>query len=218
MNNVQSGLLGIVIFVLVGSPQLKADAIAYSISGGRAGQNYAIIPDLTQRSKVAFSSVSGSPYVSFTQYSGLSQTFDTTYTFQIRYYPTGAPSYYDVSTDPGLAAIDISAHVSGFLDFRNGPAVSRNYEVEGGFTASISSVLIDSQAVAADIPAPLLDLLKHPERIHLSSPDSSGSYGFIPAVYLEIDAASPVPEPATIAVFGIAFGGLMLAHRFKRRV
>jgi hypothetical protein len=136
------------------------------------------------------------------------QTIDNGFSFQLRYFPTGT------TPDPLLPRLDIEGHVSGYLDTT--PSGDR----EGGtFAGTVTSINLINDQGNSDVPRPLLDLLAHPQRIHINA----NSAGYVLSQFdtiLTIDPPDPqsvsqVPEPSTLATLLLAAIGSAL-RRWRR--
>jgi hypothetical protein len=207
MHSLRCGILWLAILVAI-APASGAGPIAYDVYGGNGGQNYGLLPDLSQGGTISWWSQGSFPYPESpsSQTAASHQSFDRDYSFEIRYYPSGAPETLDRNSEPGLPGLDVVAHVKGYLSID--PNASYADRVAGGFSATIRSVMVDPRASGTQLPDPLLALLAQPQRLHLVSPDSFGRPGYLPPITLTIDPAPPgpvsplpVPEPPALALF-----------------
>jgi hypothetical protein len=136
------------------------------------------------------------------------QTIDNLFSFQLRYHPTGSPQ------DWSLPRLDVVGHVMG-----NYVYTAYNEREGGSFTGSITSINLLNFSGTTDIPQPLLDLIHHPERIHVSG-TGPGTIDSHFSTYLTIDppapAPAPVPEPSALATFLALVGGCAFRRRRLR--
>jgi hypothetical protein len=198
-------------------PSAQASPIVYEFDSGNF--SYGIMPDLNSGGTVT---LGGNPGIFPTLSSSstvVTQNLNQDFAFEVRYYPTGAPQHYSTfNRGNPLYGLVVTAHLTGSTDYD--PNASYVDRVGGGFTSSITSVVVDPSIgllhQPGDLPQPLLDLLQHPERIHLSSPWQLGRPGTLPQAYLTIDPANPVPEPTTLATITMGLGGLALLRLWKR--
>ena len=190
-----------------------ADPIVADIDSGNF--SYGVIPDLNAGGSITFGGQSMIYAMPTSSNTFVSNPINQDFSFEINYYPGGLPANYSTynrgNPDQGLV---VTAHLTGSVDYDpNASYVDRS---GGGFTATITSVTpspyLGEFGSPTTIPQPLLDLIQHPERIHLSSPWQLGRPGTVPAVYLTIDPASiaAVPEPTALATLILGLSGLAL--------
>jgi hypothetical protein len=136
------------------------------------------------------------------------ETIDNLFSFQLRYHPTGSPQ------DWNLPRLDVVGHVTGNYVY------TKYNEREGGsFTGSITSINLLNSSGTTDIPQPLLDLIHHPERIHVSG-SAPGTILSQFSTYLTIDppAPAPVPEPPAMTTFLALIGAWAGRRRLRSAV
>jgi hypothetical protein len=204
--------------VLVLHASAAADPIVYEFDSGNF--SYGIMPDLDAGGTISLAG----PVAIFPNLSSpssfVSQPINEDFSFEIRYYGSGGPpqDYTAFNRGSPLYGLVVTAHLSGSADFD--PNASYGDRVGGGFNAAVTSVAVDPALAMlgqpADLPQPLLDLLNHPERIHLTSPWQLGRPGFVPQIDLTIDPASSIPEPSTLVVLSFGLGALTLRRAWKR--
>jgi len=87
--------------------------------------------------------------------------------------------------------------------------------MSGGFSGTATSVdlLPGGSQDLSQLPAPLLDVLSHPDHLHVSGTVTDGNRNDL-AVSVTFDppSPSPVPEPTTLATFATLFGGILLVR------
>jgi hypothetical protein len=196
-----------------------ADPVAYNYTAseyvGLGGLSYwsapVTLPDLSQGGTVSLGLGTPAAIGAWTpdQNGTIHQTIDNGFSFQLRYFPEGT------APDPSLPRLDVEGHVSGYLN--STPSGDR----EGGsFTGTVTHInLIDGQG-GNNIPQPLIDLLAHPERIHITA----NSPGYVLSqldTMLTIDPASaqfitPVPEPTTLASVAVFACGIAIRRTVIR--
>jgi hypothetical protein len=89
----------------------------------------------------------------------------------------------------------------------------------GGYSGTATSTALDpfnSQNIS-QLPAPLLDILNHPDHLHFSAYVTGGQYNDLTAT-LTFDPPSPVPTPEPAALITLAVGAaVVICHRRKTR-
>jgi hypothetical protein len=152
----------------------------------------------------------GSPSLSpLTQYEALFYTHNSISINQTAnvefgvYVPSGGSAIAD-----SVAEILVQVPIHGTI-FGDG----LTSDLQGGFGGTGSTATILPFPVG--LPPELVDLIQHPERVHISAYVSGGSANNL-VTTLSIDgfgAAMPVPEPTTLCVFAISLVGGALSRR-----
>jgi hypothetical protein len=89
-------------------------------------------------------------------------------------------------------------------------------DLQGGYSGTGVSAQASSFP-GVSLPGPLLDLVSHPDRVHLSAYTTGGHMSYL-LTTLSIDSPvqlAPVPEPSVLATLLLGLGGL--AWRRRRR-
>jgi len=114
------------------------------------------------------------------------------------------------------AAISVTGNISGTITGPSGLPPRDSGTLSG--TATSAQVLYGQNL--ADVPAPLLDILNHPDHFHLSAVVTGGNENLLDFT-ATFDPPSPlpsaIPEPTALATLVIALSGLALRHRLRRR-
>jgi len=122
---------------------------------------------------------------------------------------TPAPGYTNNLEGPVL---DISGQVTGLL---TGPG-NGNWRWSGSYSGTATSVTLFpgySQDIS-QLPAPLLDILNHPDHFHVSAVVGGGNYNFL-NVTLTFDPPSPteLPEPTAFVTLVVGSVAVILRRR-----
>jgi len=122
---------------------------------------------------------------------------------------TPAPGYTNNLEGPVL---DISGQVTGLL---TGPG-NGSWRWSGSYSGTATSVTLlpgYSQDIS-QLPAPLLDILNHPDHFHVSAVVGGGNYNFL-NVTLTFDPPSPteLPEPTAFVTLVVGSVAVILRRR-----
>ena len=93
-----------------------------------------------------------------------------------------------------------------------------NTTLSGSYTGTADTVTSFGLpgANAPPLPASLLDLVHHPERIHIGGYVDGRELNYL-EMYIKIDPTpAPAPEPGTLVLFG-AFGAGLVIRRWRKR-
>jgi hypothetical protein len=128
---------------------------------------------------------------------------NTDFSFLVMGHAPGTPG----SSDQTL--LTVSGHVGGSID-----SSTLQSHLAGGYDGTATSVGL---GLAGSVPAALLDLIHHPERIHVHAYVSDGYLNDL-YVKLTIDPAGPgtpltVPEPTALATFAIVIAWIASRRR-----
>jgi hypothetical protein len=114
--------------------------------------------------------------------------------------------------------IDISGTLTGTL---TGPGAGGvTWRWSGGYSGTATSATLDpfNSQDTSQLPAPLLDILNHPDHLHFSVSVTGGEFNDLTAT-LTFDPPSPVtaPEPTTMITLAVG-AATMIYRRRKSRV
>ncbi len=106
-----------------------------------------------------------------------------------------------------LGSVDVAVPIVGSI---SGNGVTSN--LGGGYSGT--GVLAADGSLPGVTPAPLLDLVSHPDRVHLSAYVTGGHMSYL-LTTLSIDPPVQVfvPEPSVLATLLLGLGGLAWHHR-----
>jgi hypothetical protein len=111
--------------------------------------------------------------------------------------------------------VEISGPLSGTL---TGPGSGgTSWRWSGGFSGTATSAMLspfNSQDTSA-LPAPLLDILNHPDHLHFST-FVTGGWANEYAATLTFDAPAPIPVPEPIALITLAVGVAAAIHSRRK--
>lgn len=125
---------------------------------------------------------------------------------------TPSPGYTNNLEGPVL---DMSGLVTGLI---TGPG-NGNWRWSGSYSGTATSVTLlpgHSQDLS-QLPAPLLDILNHPDHFHVSAVVGGGDYNFLD-VTLTFDPPSPTesPEPTTFVTLLVGSFAVILRRRMRQ--
>lgn len=143
-------------------------------------------------------------------------------------YPNPAPQY----AINGPFGFLVAVKAPGENDAIQGPVLSVEGQVTGSITGpgggstrwsgtysgrATSASLLQPSMDSSQLPAPLLDILTHPDHLHLSAVVDGGNRNYLD-VTLTLDPPSPseVPEPTALVTLTAAAAGLSLRRWWRR--
>lgn len=137
------------------------------------------------------------PYIDYDGTETTKYTIASDFNFTLR-------RYVDGINDPDEPYLEISGHVTGRASKDLYPTSDRHtFSGEYGGTATL--IAIQNPGNAKAIPQSMLDLVAHPERVHVHAGIGGSRRRDDFVVEFRIDPSPvPVPEPTTLVVFTLA--------------
>ncbi|MFI5454880.1 MAG: PEP-CTERM sorting domain-containing protein [Isosphaerales bacterium] len=160
--------------------------------------------DLSKGGTYSLDSTSlNSPYSTLFGTNNSSSLNSTGYVYVGTYVPSGPSGTGSVWVQIGVT-VPISGSVNGNLT---------SSDLHGGYsgTGASAGFFPYSPSPSLDIPQPLLDLIAHPDRIHVQALVTGGHDNDLVST-LTIDPLS-IPEPTALSVLLVGIGGVAWARR-----
>ncbi|WP_422930206.1 PEP-CTERM sorting domain-containing protein [Singulisphaera sp. PoT] len=111
--------------------------------------------------------------------------------------------------------LDISGSLSGSVDGPGSGGTTWRWSGKYGGTATSAMIDVFSPQDASLLPAPLQDILNHPDHFHFAAVVTGGWQNEL-QVTLTFDAPTPVPEPTTLITLAAGVAGLIYRRRNRR--
>ncbi len=121
------------------------------------------------------------------------------------------------ATDPANPATDLGT-VAVTVPYHGGVGGDGwTADLQGGYFGTGKNSAVNLSPPGTVLPAPLLDLLSHPDRVGLQAVVDGGYESTLDAtMYIGgMVAPAPIPEPTVLATLALGMGGLLL-HRLRR--